>query len=608
MKTKIFTKALLLGAAVCLSAIVNAQGLKWAKQFNSDGTGSGLNNGGACANGLDAGYAVTTDASGNVYATGIADQTCSTSDNSIEVIKYNSAGTVQWKYNINGGYNSGSGDRENGYAIGVDGSGNVWVAASYYNGSTYHQDLALFKFNSSGTLQSGYPKTENDASGNENVVGSCLYVYDATHVYIGGSTYDGTTWKGIVHKDNSSGSGWSWNYTFNGSSSGVYTSAVQDIKADANYVYITGYESNSSQGEDVFTAKLLASTGAIQSGWPVTYNNSSNNLDDAAIAMAVDGTSNVIVAGFSTNSTQGRNALLIKYTSSGSTATGFPIIYNNSTYNKDEEFVDIAVCCSGSAATHIYVGGFMQKYTGPTTYDEDYLLTDYNSTGGINWGPVFYDGSKSAPELQGTDEGWAIDYEPSTSRIYISGRSSESNTNINITTLGYSGTTGSLVWGAYTYDYGSDAIVGKDQMYWKYGLTTSYNSLYCVDEIFVEGDSYIDHSGNQNFDYQTLKYSCIVCNVCGAPSPRLTEQSSEKDFQEELYPNPFSESAVLKTATSGNAELRIYDLFGREVKPDVLRNGDLFQIQRSGLASGVYIYKVSESGNLQSAGKFVIAE
>ena len=620
MKQK-FTKAILLGAIIYLIAnnlFAQSTTPKWAKTWDSDGTGTGYNNGGAQNHGADAGYAVTTDASGNVYATGLASRTVGCYPNadcnsSIEVVKYNASGTLQWKYNINGGYCcGGSQDHENGYCISVDGSGNVWVAASYYNGTTYNDDLALFKFNSSGTLQSGYPKTENDASGGYTLQGICLAVYDATHVYIGGTTYNGTTWKGIVHKDNASGSGWDPNfttYTFNGSSNtGGYSSAATDLKADANYVYVTGYESNTSQGYDVFTSKLSASTGAAQSGWPVTYNNSSNNLDDAANALAVDPVGNVYVAGYSKASGQGKNTLLIKYNNSGALQSGFPVIYNGSA-NGDDSWSDIAIKYAGAAATDIFVGGYANR--GSSTYT-DYAIADNNSSGGYVWGPVFYDGGGST-EAAGTDQGYGLEYASTSGRVYISGMSTElvgGNNTINLTTVGYNASTGSKVWGAASYDYGTDQILADDEMFWKYGLAPIiYNSGYCVDEIYVEGVSYVQ---NESWDYITLKYSCGTCYACRIGNIGNNEQSentAESNFG--LYPNPFAVNALLILSPETvvhNAVLSVYDITGRMVSSIQNIVSNTIVIDRGNLKNGLYFYKFSENGNILSNGKFVIAD
>ena len=68
------------------------------------------------------------------------------------------------------------------------------------------------------------------------------------------------------------------------------------------------------------------------------------------------------------------------------------------------------------------------------------------------------------------------------------------------------------------------------------------------------------------------------------------------------FPNPFNPSTTIKfqLTTSGNVDLRVYDIVGREVA--VLVNAEyqsgFFSIEfdAAGLSSGVYIYRLQVSG------------
>ena len=142
-----------IAAVLCLSAPGGAQTSNtptWAKTY--DGTHS--------TDDQDKGYAITTDASGNVYVTGMIDIY---GDPAITTIKYNASGVQQWATTTNLVYSTSPCNVEGGFDIKVDGSGNVYVAcAALVNTSTDYVDLALIKYNSSGGTVTNYPKYYTD--------------------------------------------------------------------------------------------------------------------------------------------------------------------------------------------------------------------------------------------------------------------------------------------------------------------------------------------------------------------------------------------------------------------------------------------------------------
>ena len=62
-----------------------------------------------------------------------------------------------------------------------------------------------------------------------------------------------------------------------------------------------------------------------------------------------------------------------------------------------------------------------------------------------------------------------------------------------------------------------------------------------------------------------------------------------------IYPNPFSETTILRI-TNGritNYNLKIFDMIGKEMNIEFIRNSDSFVISRGNLAAGIYFYKLS---------------
>ncbi len=65
-----------------------------------------------------------------------------------------------------------------------------------------------------------------------------------------------------------------------------------------------------------------------------------------------------------------------------------------------------------------------------------------------------------------------------------------------------------------------------------------------------------------------------------------------------VYPNPFSESAVLRITNFGElriVDFKIYDVVGNEVYPETIRNSDSFVLRSGGLTNGIYFLKVGNT-------------
>ncbi|OFX17263.1 MAG: hypothetical protein A2033_00330 [Bacteroidetes bacterium GWA2_31_9] len=75
-----------------------------------------------------------------------------------------------------------------------------------------------------------------------------------------------------------------------------------------------------------------------------------------------------------------------------------------------------------------------------------------------------------------------------------------------------------------------------------------------------------------------------------------------------LYPNPFSENAVISIDNSefNNATLNITSVLGNSVKEIKNITGNQILINRENLKSGIYIYNFKESEKIIKTGKFVI--
>jgi hypothetical protein len=585
--------------------------LRWANSYDD------------AFNKQDYGKAITTDASGYSYVTGQSTVTAgSPADRSVVTIKYDPTGSIVsgWPQIYGHTNSSPYDDGEAGNAIAVDGSGNVWVAATLQNGTTYKYDMALLEYNSSGVLQTGYPKYYAEASTYYDFTEAItLVVKDATHVYVGGTSVNGTSYYGKVLMNNPSG-GWYWTYTFSGSNlTNTPHNETCDMKLNSagTYLYVTGEKNNGTAGGDVFLAKIDASTTGGSASWTQTYAYGGGG-DDLSNAIYVDGSDNCYLAGSTYVSlSQLNNAFIMKYNSSGA-------LQWISTYNSvlNDAYVDIGGTGTDSRGDAvIYTTGY-RTISNSNQKNADYITAAYLiSTGALSTGwsqnPKIYDGSaagnnSNGGEPLGTDRAYALEYDATNNKVFVTGVTFDSlcpgQNNINITTLRYAGTTGALEWNA-SYDYGSDAINWKDDVTSKNALAIQNNVVCTGVDAFVNGDHLTTSAYN---DYITIKYSFVCCHACGAPegSGDPGKLGNDQFTGAGIYPDPFTGNATLKVAGPAviNGVLMIYDISGKEVREISSINSNSIQIEQGNMPNGIYYFRLSDVNGEIASGKFVISE
>jgi hypothetical protein len=265
--------------------------------------------------GIEYGFAIALDASGNMYITGHYYATTtfgsisltSAGSSDIFVAKYNSAGTVQWVQSA-GGTSS-----DIGQGIALDASGNVYITGAYQGMATFSTttktsagsyDIFVAKYNSAGTVQ-----WVQSAGGTGSDFGFALALDASGNVYItgyyAGTATFGTTSKTsagssdiFVAKYNSAGTV-QWVQSAGGTGSDFGFAIALDASGN---VYITGAylvtatfgstTKTSAGSSDIFVAKYN-SAGTVQ--W--VQSAGGTNIDDGRnIALAASG--NVYVTGY----------------------------------------------------------------------------------------------------------------------------------------------------------------------------------------------------------------------------------------------------------------------------------------------------------------------
>jgi uncharacterized delta-60 repeat protein len=512
-----------------------------------------------------------------------------------------------WVRRHNGLGNSG----DYAYTIAVDDSGNVYVAGQSV-GSGTNDDYATIKYDPDG--DTAWVRRYN-GPGNGSDYAYAIAVDDSNNVYVtGGSVGDGTgndcaTMKYYPNGDTA------WVRRYDGPESSSDEGRVIAVD-DSGNVYVTGRSYGSGTNYDYATIKYHPDG---DTAWVRRYNGPGDNRDEGK-AIAVDGSGNVYVTGYSYGGGTSYDYATIKYSPDGDTA--WVRRYNEPGNNVDEAYA-IAVDDLGN----VYVTG--RSYRSGS--GEDYATIKYHPNGDTAWARRY-----NGPANDG-DVARAIAVDGS-GNVYVTGRSDSAGSYQDYATIKYD-SNGNQVW-VRRYDYGvtgtddsydiaidvsnnvyvtgvsaGGGAAGLDYATIKYysngdnawvmrhngpGNGSDYAQAVAVDDsgnVYVTGYSY---DSGTDFDYATIKYVQGVTDVKDETGGR--ERPSEFDLSQN-YPNPFNPTTKIEftLAKSGFVSLQIYDVLGRKVRTLVseeLSSGyksvlwDGKNDEGKGVASGVYFYQL----------------
>ncbi|MBI3509388.1 MAG: SBBP repeat-containing protein [Bacteroidetes bacterium] len=277
----------------------NAAGAQqWASRYNGS------------ANGFDEGYDVMADAAGNVYVTGGAEVTSNSTD--FMTIKYNAAGAQQWASN----YNFSGANIDEAYAMTMDASGNIFVTGYSYTSAANDFDIATIKYNNSGAQQwvSRYngPGTNFDAS-------TDIALDASGNIFVCGyarGTLSVTDYDAVTIKINAAGAQ-QWAKTYNGPGNDYDRANAITILPDGN-VAITGRSVGTiSTAEDMITILYNGISG--NEIWNRRYDGGVVNYDEGQ-AIVPDSSNRLFVTGYSYATGANNNYLTIKYEANGDTS------------------------------------------------------------------------------------------------------------------------------------------------------------------------------------------------------------------------------------------------------------------------------------------------
>ncbi len=311
--------------------------------FSGDGIVTHDSAGGGSS--YDAGRGITGDSAGNVYVTGFSKH-AGVPVYSMIIWKYKSNGELDTTFGTGGIVSfAPTGNSAAGFAIALDSAGNVYVTGYTWTSSNSTRDIAVWKYSPAGTAVSSFGNSGLfvhagsvgadyghalvlDSSGNIFVTGEFMVNNGAT-----------TTQDMIILKITPGGqystdfgdvvggtpSGWTTYHNAAGGSGEDIGKGV-DLDSGGNII-IAGYSRNSSGTNDMVVWKCWPNGGLYTSfgtnGIIVESNTAGGNGTDEGYSVKLDNSDHIYVAGHSRNASGNYDMVVWKYNSNGTPDTGF---------------------------------------------------------------------------------------------------------------------------------------------------------------------------------------------------------------------------------------------------------------------------------------------
>ncbi len=509
-------------------------------------------------NGSDAAHGVVLDGSGNVYVTGYSygDGT----DYDYATIKYYPNGDTAWLRRYNGSQDSLDGAS----TIAVDASDNVYVTGGCDGWVTVEfpklmifGDYATIKYDPDG--DTAWTRRYN-GPGNDLDGAFAIALDGSGNVFVTGGSFGETSFDHATIKYLPNGDT-AWVRRYNGTHD--YTDVGKAIAVDGSgNVYVTGWTDYNDLIQELADYVTIKYYPDGDTAWVRRYDGPGNHWDEAS-AIAVDGSGNVCVTGSSLGSGTSGDYATIKYDPDGDTAW---VRRYNEPGNGHDRPSAIAVDNSGN----VYVTG---DSPGSGTFS-DYATIRYYPNGDTAWVRRY-----SAPGDSAVATAIAVD---SYGNTYVTGYS-WSGTDFDYATVKYD-SSGNELW-VETYN----GLGNGDDKAW-------HIAVCGCDTVYVTGESY--GSGTDK-DYVTIKYVQKETSV--EEQKEQTLVCSFTSYQN--YPNPFNQETIIQYSLRDPVQisLKIYNLKGQLVKTlvDYHQESGIHQAVWDGkdeksreVSAGIYFYRL----------------
>ncbi|MGB8657912.1 MAG: SBBP repeat-containing protein [Candidatus Zixiibacteriota bacterium] len=307
-----------------------------------------------------------------------------------------------------------------------------------------------------------------NGQGNSSDEAHAIAVDGSGNVYVTGESYgSGTNYDYATIKYHANGDT-AWVRRFNGPGNDSDKATAIAVDGSGN-VYVTGYSTGSGTRYDYATIKYYSNG---DTAWVRRYNGP-GNLYDYAYGIAVDSLgNNVYVTGYSIGSGTNYDYATIEYHANGDTAWV-------RRYNGPGNSYDYAHAIAVDGSGNVYVTG--ESYGSGTDYD--YATIKYHANGDTAW-VRRYNGQGN-----NLDRARAIAVDGSRN-VYVTGESYDSVTGANYATIKY-------------YSNGDTAWVRRYN-----GPGNDWDEAYAIavdgsGNVYVTGNSY---GSGTDLDYATIKY------------------------------------------------------------------------------------------------------
>jgi uncharacterized delta-60 repeat protein len=330
----------------------SAGAVQWISRYNGPGEGS------------DACNSIAVDVDGNVYVAGSSYGIGTYLD--FTTIKYNSAGAQQWIAIYNGP--GSSGDEAN--SIALDDNANIYVTGySDENGTGY--DYLTIKYDAAGNQ---IWMMHYNGPGNGIDRATSLDLNGSGNVYVTGHSYGSGTSEDYATIKYDAAGNQIWLVRYDGPGSGSDEAYSMVVDADGN-VHVTGRSVGSGTSYDYGTVTYDTYGNQLR----VARYNGLGNSNDEARSIVMDVSGNVYVTGFSSGIGTSHDYATISYNSSG--VEQWIAIYNGTGNSADQAW---SMAINGS--TNVYVTGWSDGQEGGPYVD--YATIKYSGGDIANWMPV----------------------------------------------------------------------------------------------------------------------------------------------------------------------------------------------------------------------------
>jgi hypothetical protein len=448
---------------LCGASMVHSQDVveKWNVRY--DGTTDGVHQG----------RAVAVDVDGNVVATG---PSVSGSGFDFYTIKYRAADGVRiWDDRYDG-----TGDADDvPVAVVIDGAGHVIVGGSSV-GSSSGLDVFLRKYNGA-TGATLWSERYNGPSNGEDAATALALDAVGDVVVTGRSAATGDGLDFYTAKYAAANGARLWFRRYNGPGDG--DDVASDVAVDAGgAVIVTGTSRGGNGSNDVYTAKYAGATNDLI--WDERYDGPGGG-DDSAVAVAVDGAGNALVAG--TVSNNGNPDI---YVAKLAAADGDELwsVRDNGTGNGGDSAAALAVDAAGDV---IVVGASANGR------NQDLVITKYAGANGARLWSDRYNGTGD-----GDDGASAVAVDPQ-GNVIVTGTSEGSNGTQDFYTACYDGRTGKRLWFERF-----DGPRNRDEQAFPNGL-----ALGPLNSVALAGATQMTDPPSAEFDFITLLYTADLTDT-----------------------------------------------------------------------------------------------